>query len=120
MEEEEQVKNPLINSEQFIPYDEFKFLIDSDYFPLFSHADCLRNKMKTKRLVISGAEYRVYYKYSHDLKTLVYYINGDTSVFRVVLPDGSGKYQPFWVLIDGSGGKYQPFIAADDTIIIED
>ena len=118
--EEENVKNPLIESRQFVSYENFKILIGSDYFPLFSHADCLRNKMKTKRLVISGAEYRVYYKYSHDLKTLVYYINADTSVFRVVLPDGSGKYQPFWVLIDGSSGKYQPFIAADDTIIIED
>ena len=118
--EEENVKNPLIDSRQFVSYENFKILIGSDYFPLFSHADCLRNKMKTKRLVISGAEYRVYYKYSHDLKTLVYYINADTSVFRVLLPDGSGKYQPFWVLIDGSSGKYQPFIAADDTIIIED
>ena len=118
--EEENVKNPLIDSGQFVPYETFKILIGSDYFPLFSHADCLRNKMKTKRLVISGAEYRVYYKYSHDLKTLVYYINADTSVFRVVLPDGSGKYQPFWLLIDGSSGKYQPFIAADATIIIED
>ena len=119
MEEEEQVKNPLINSEQFIPYDEFKFLIDSDYFPLFSHADCLRNKMKTKRLVINGVEYRVYYKYSHDLQTLVYYIDVDPSVFCVLFPDGSGDYQPFWVMIDGTSGDYQPFIAAEGTIITE-
>ena len=119
--EEEQIRNPLIDLKQFVPYDAFKFLIDSDNFPLFSHADCLRNKMKTKRLVISGAEYRVYYKYSHDLKTLVYYIiNADAAAFRVLLPDGSGEYQPFWVLIDGSSGKYKPFIAADDTIIIKD
>ena len=117
--EEEQVRNPLIDSEQFVPYDKFKILIDSDYFPLFSHADCLRNKMKTKRLVINGVEYRVYYKYSHDLQTLVYYINADTVVFRVLLSDGSSDYQPFWVMIDGSGGEYQPFIAAEGTVVTE-
>lgn len=118
--EEENVKNPLIDSRQFVPYETFKILIGSDYFPLFSHADCLRNKMKTKCLVINGVEYRVYYKYSHDLQTLVYYIDVDPSVFCVLFPDGSGDYQPFWVMIDGTSGKYQPFIAADDTIIIED
>ena len=117
--EEENVKNPLIESRQFVSYENFKILIGSDYFPLFSHADCLRNKMKTKRLVINGVEYRVYYKYSHDLQTLVYYIDVDPSVFRVLLPGGSGDYQPFWVMIDGTSGDYQPFIAAEGTIITE-
>ena len=45
--EEENVKNPLIDSRQFVSYENFKILIGSDYFPLFSHADCLRNKMNT-------------------------------------------------------------------------
>jgi len=104
----EVIDGPILDPKNFITYAELCTLLTVEQFPMFLADMLARNKMKTKRLVVDGKEYRVYYKWSHELDEFVYYFD-KYGLFFVLRPSGQEGHYRFFVLVEEGSSEYEPF-----------
>jgi hypothetical protein len=92
---------PVFDDSVYLPEEAAALILKDSVFPSLNPSMLYRNKLKTKKLMIEGKEYRAYYKYDSNRHCFIYLCLETATPVMFYVQDGQ--------LFINYGLGYQPF-----------